>query len=89
MKTKLPVLALVSVLVLVAAQVASANSGVVLERWVLGGGATDSVSGGVGLRGTLGQPFVGVVSTGDIDLAQGFWATARGNIMYLPLVFRS
>ena len=44
-----------------------------LPRWLLGGGASDSVAGTTSLRATLGQPVVGVVSSGEIGLGQGFW----------------
>ena len=88
MKTKVLILALA--LSLAAAGVALADNGVELPRWVLGGGAADSAAGNVTLRGTLGQPVVGVVSGGDITLGQGFWHSAmQGHTIYLPLVIRS
>jgi hypothetical protein len=94
MKTKVLILALVLALFLAAGGAALANSGVELPRWVLGGGASDSAAEGVALRATLGQPVVGVVTSGggDVTLGQGFW---RGGSLpgdwydiYLPLVIR-
>ena len=91
MKTKVLILALVLALFLVVAGVALANGGLALPRWVMGGGASDSAAGGVTLRATLGQPVVGVVTSGggDVTLGQGFWHGATpGYNIYLPLVMR-
>jgi hypothetical protein len=91
MKTKILILALVLALFLAAASVALANDVVALPRWVLGGGASDSVAGDIALRATLGQPVVGVVTSsgGDVTLGQGFWHGATpGYNIYLPLVIR-
>ena len=92
MKIKILILALVLTLSLVVAGLALANGGVERPREVLGGGASDSAAGGAALRATLGQPVVGVVTSGsgDVTLGQGFWcgATAGYNI-YLPLVIRN
>jgi hypothetical protein len=84
--------ALVLVLFLAVAGVALANGGVERPREVLSGGASDSAAaGGIALRATLGQPVVGVVTSGggDVTLGQGFWlgGSAVYNI-YLPLVIR-
>ena len=90
MKTRIPILALTLALIfiLAAASAALAN-GVELPRWVLGGGATDSSAGGVELHATLGQPFVGVVSGGDITLGQGYWGSGvTDQYIYMPLVIR-
>jgi hypothetical protein len=92
MKTKIVILAFVLVLFLSATGVALANSNLILERWVLGGGASDSAAGDVSLRATLGQPVVGVVSTEDISLGQGLWhggsLPGGGNDIYLPFVLK-
>jgi hypothetical protein len=94
MKTKILILALVLALFLAAAGAALANGGVELQRWVLGGGASDSAAGGVALHATLGQPVVGVVTSGggDVTLGQGFWhgggLPEGGYDIYLPLVRR-
>jgi hypothetical protein len=94
MKTKILIPALMLVLLLAASGVALANGGVELPRWALGGGASDSTGGDVAIRATLGQPVVGVVTSGggDITLGQGFWhaeGLARGWYdVYLPLVLR-
>ena len=89
MKTKIPIPALVLVLLLVGVVLAWANGGVELPRWALGGGASDAGGGDVTLQATLGQPVVGVVSGGDVTVGQGFWygATPAYNI-FLPLVMR-
>jgi hypothetical protein len=73
MKTKILILALTLVLLLAAAGVALAQGGSVeRSRGVLGGGASDSASGtGVTLRATLGQPVVGVVTSGGGDVTLG------------------
>jgi len=61
---------------------------------VLGGRSSNSTADSVTLRGTLGQPVVGVVTSaaGDITLGQGFWHGGSfpkgGNDIYLPLVIR-
>ena len=94
MKTKILILILTLALSLVATGLALANGGVELPRWALGGGASDSAAGGVSLRGTLGQPVVGVVTSGggDVTLGQGFWHGGRlpggGYDIYLPLILR-
>ena len=90
MKTKMPILALILALVLILAvtSVALAN-GVEIPRWVLSGGATESGGGTVTLTGTIGQPFVGAASGGDVTLGHGFWAgAAMDNYTYMPMVFR-
>jgi hypothetical protein len=92
MKTRILILSLALILSLVVAGLALANGGLARPRWVLSGGAADSAGGGVTLRATLGQPIVGVVTSGggDVTLGQGFWhgATSGYNI-YLPLVIRN
>ena len=89
MKTKIPILALVLALILTEAGVALANGGIELPRWVLGGGATDSAAGSVSLRATLGQPVVGVVSSEDFSVRQGFCPSPTPtHNTYLPLVMR-
>lgn len=58
-------------------------------RWVLSGGASDGATDGTSLRATLGQPWVGMVSSGDIALGQGFWhGRMQKYAVYLPLVLR-
>jgi hypothetical protein len=92
MKMKVPILALA--LSLMVAGLALASDGLEWPREVLGGGASDSAADGVTLRGTLGQPVVGVVtgSRGDITLGQGFWLGGSlpegGYDIRLPLVVR-
>ena len=85
MRTKILILALA--LFLAAAGVALANGGVESPRWVLAGGVSDSAGGSVTLRATLGQPVVGVVTSGggDVTLGQGFWHGGWYRT-YLPLI---
>jgi hypothetical protein len=89
MKTTILILALVLVLVLAATGAALANGNLDLSRWVFNGGASDSTAGNTTLRATLGQPVVGLVSSGDVTLGQGFWhGVSSGFEIYLPLVLR-
>ncbi len=92
MKTKILILALVLVLSLMVAGLALANGGIELPRWVLSGGASNSVGGDVTLRATLGQPVVGVVSGGEVTVGQGFWHGGElpegAYAIYLPLIQR-
>lgn len=89
MKTKILIVVLALALILAGAGVALANGGVEPARWVLSGGASDSTSGSVTLRATLGQPVVGVVtnSGGDVVLGQGFWHGGSYQT-YLPVIQR-
>jgi hypothetical protein len=94
MRAKIPILALVLALCLTVAGLALANGGIARPRWVLSGGASNSAGGGATVRGTLGQPVVGVVSGGggDVTLGQGFWPGGGlpegGYRIHLPLVIR-
>ena len=96
MKTKLLILALVLAvtLCLTAAGLGLAAGDLDLPRWVLSGGASDSVAGDITLRATLGQPVVGVITSGggQVTLGQGFWLggllSGGGYEIYLPLVLR-
>ncbi len=59
-------------------------------REVFAAGYTEAVVDGVVLRGTLGQPFVGLNRNDGVALGHGFWyglgeATYR---IYLPLAIR-
>ena len=61
-----------------------------LARAVGAAGATMASAGPVTLRGTLGQPFAGVSSSGDVDVEHGFWHGAAAEYaVYLPLVMRN
>jgi hypothetical protein len=94
MKIKILILALALALPLVVAGVALANNGVERSREVLGSGASDSAANNITLRATLGQPVVGVVTSGGgaVTLGQGFWhggSLPEGEYdIYLPLVQR-
>ena len=89
MKTKILILTLVLAQFMLVAGAAGANGGPHRPREVLSGGASDSGAPGVSLRATLGQPVLGVVSSGggDVTLAQGFWHGGRYR-SYLPLIQR-
>ena len=85
------ILTLALVLMLAAGGLALANDGPQPARHVLGGGASNSTAPGITLRATLGQPFVGVVSSpsgDDVTLGQGFWGLGARYHTYLPLLFR-
>ena len=58
-------------------------------RQVLAGGASNSTAPGITLRATLGQPIVGLVSSDDVTLGQGFWGLGARYHTYLPLLFRN
>ena len=59
-------------------------------RAVGAAGFTSVSVGGVTLRGTLGQPFVGVSRSGSVALSYGFWhGIAAEYKIYLPVVLRS
>ncbi|HEY76521.1 MAG TPA: hypothetical protein G4O00_10125 [Thermoflexia bacterium] len=89
-------LALALILLLPLAVVGGRVSGLALDgdslhrpREVLGSGASAASAEGVSLRGTLGQPVVGVVSAEEVSLGQGFWhGSATGHRIYLPLMMR-
>ena len=85
MKTKFLMVALIFALSLLLIGAAFAINGFEIPRSVLSGGASESTSGSITLNGTLGQPFVGPVSSGESNLEQGFWHGSRSSI-YLPLV---
>ena len=90
MRTK--ILILVLALFLLMTGVALANGGVEMPRWLLSGGASDSAAGDVTLHASLGQPVVGVISSGEVAVGQGFWPGGvlpiGVNGIYLPLVQR-
>ena len=89
---KIKILILVLILLMATAGAALASASIELPRWVLGGGASNATAGSVGLRSTLGQPVVGVVTSSgaDVTLGQGFWhggnLPAGHHYIYQPLV---
>ena len=85
MKAKIIIIVLVIGLSLFLVDVTLADIGFEIPRWVLGGGSSESTSSGISLRATLGQPFIKLISGGDINLEQGFWHGSR-LLIYLPLV---
>lgn len=80
-------LALLTLLVLAGSVVAQ---GVPSIPWsVIGGGGGHAEAGGYVLDGTVGQAIVGQVSNAPYDLCAGFWCSAGGYRVYLPLVLRN
>ena len=76
MKTRALILTLTLALLLVLAGVVLANGPP--PRQALSSGATDAHATGLTLRATLGQPFIGLLTTSggaddDITLGQGLW----------------
>ena len=58
-------------------------------RAVGAAGFTSVSVGGVTLRGTLGQPFVGVSRSGSVALSHGFWhGIERSYNIYLPVIMK-
>jgi hypothetical protein len=59
-----------------------------ISWWTVdGGGATGLTSGSYTLSGTAGQPDAGSLSSGDYDLAGGFWAALLEKLeVFLPLI---
>jgi hypothetical protein len=85
---------LLAVLALVVVSGVAAAPGIVAAvehpRSVMGSGATAAQAGGVELRATLGQPFVGVNAADGVTLGHGYWHGADvAYQVYLPLVLRS
>lgn len=48
---------------------------------VIGNGATSASGGNVTVRATIGQPIIGVVATGNQQIAQGFWQTLQPGVL--------
>ena len=83
----LPVVLAMSLIVGGVAAAAVLSPPVELRRAVGGAGATSATVGDVTLRGTLGQPFVGVHAGDDVTVKYGFWHGVEvGEVVYLPLV---
>jgi hypothetical protein len=61
-----------------------------LSWWTVdGGGASGLTSGDYTLSSTAGQPDAGSLSSGDYDLAGGFWAMLAEKIKsFLPMIKR-
>ena len=59
-----------------------------LSWWTVdSGGATGLTSGAYTLSGTAGQPDAGTLSSGDYDLAGGFWAALLEKLeVFLPMI---
>ena len=61
-------------------------------RQVIAGGGTSATASGVTLRATLGQPFVGSGTSGNVRLGHGFWGgghIVEAGYVYLPVVLKS
>ncbi len=62
------------------------------SRQVIAGGGTSATAGGVTLRATLGQPFVGSSTGGDVKIGHGFWhggEVVASRYVYLPVVLKN
>jgi hypothetical protein len=93
MKSKrwLIVVCLVAFLALAAYPVLAESSTTYDLSWwtVDGGGATGLTSGSYTLSGTAGQPDAGSLSSGDYDLAGGFWTSLVTLIHnFLPIIWK-
>ena len=71
-------------------------AGYTIDWWTGDGGGGYSSGSGYSLNGTIGQPFVGGSSAGNLEICSGFWecggmlasAPTAGNI-YLPVVLKN
>jgi hypothetical protein len=90
MKRRILVSSLLAIFLLTSgAAAASALLQTVEETRAVGSaGFTSASVGSVTLNATLGQPFVGVNSNGNVDLSHGFWHGVVDNTIYLPVIKR-
>ena len=89
MKRRILVSSLLAALLLVSGAAVQARLQTVEETRAVGAaGFTSASVGSVTLNGTLGQPFVGVSSSGNVDLSHGFWHGVVDNTIYLPVIKR-
>jgi hypothetical protein len=90
MKKKLLLLLYLIILVLglTSPVLAKSSAAYDLSWWTVdSGGVTGSTSGNYTLSGTAGQPDTGSLSSGDYDLASGFWGSILGKLQnFLPLI---
>jgi hypothetical protein len=95
MKTRLPLISLLALLLLAAVATAQGPEQVYDLTWwtVDGGGATSSTGGSYRLGGTIGQPDAGTIAAESYVLQGGFWPggeiMAAPHQIYLPLVMRN
>jgi len=92
MKRRILVLSLLGALLLASGAAAAQPLLQTVEqpRAVGSAGFTSASIGPVTLRGTLGQPFVGVSRSGNVALGHGFWhGEGVGYTVYLPVVLRN
>jgi hypothetical protein len=54
----------------------SSAGSMAISRWVMGGGAQSATGGGLRLQSTLGQPAIGLESSGPLTLSWGYWHPA-------------
>ncbi len=72
------------------AGVAPAQGVATLTRQVLGAGGASVNNGNVTLASTLGQPFVGSGTAGNMVIGQGFWVGLTGKFtVFLPATLRN
>jgi hypothetical protein len=92
LKQRILVLSLLAAFLLAsgAAAAQALPQAVAQRRAVVSAGFTSASTGPVSLHGTLGQPFVGLSQSGNIELRHGFWhGMQAGNKLYLPVVERN
>ncbi len=96
-RQKMPLLTVVFLgsMLMTGAILASALQAPTVDWDVTGGGGGRLESDNLSLDNTLGQPVVGVVSSGNMELCAGFWcrivvqAEAAENCIYLPVVVKN
>ncbi len=87
MKRRAILLALVAV-IFAASAVLAAPTALQVPRSVFGGGGARVVAGSYALDGTIGQPVVGIVSSGSYQVCSGFWCGLGIYKSLLPLIFK-
>jgi len=81
--------ALLAVLLLLLAGMASASAGYELPWFTVDGGGGESAGGGFTLAGMAGQPDAGTLSGGGYTLVGGFWPGAGANFLrFLPVMMK-
>ncbi|MCS7000805.1 MAG: hypothetical protein NZ481_08005 [Candidatus Kapabacteria bacterium] len=69
-----------TVSLLVAVGGASVLYGQRLEQQVVSSGAVQARGAGIVLRGTIGQPIVGLTGNASVTIGQGFWYRSKGTL---------
>lgn len=92
-KVRIVSLGLAALLVLLLVQVAGAGSSAnyAINWQVLSGGGAPAGAGNVTLNGSMGQPVIGLTSTGNTQIRSGYWygittSGPGGEDLYLPVI---